>query len=476
MSAGAGAPLITYDNIKISPFEIRNLLELKIEKRMNEHARLYFTGIVPEGQRDRYVELTESKTEITVDCIDEGAGNTNLFRGIATNVEIKSVRDIYYIEVEALSFTYDLDIKLKSRSFQDEGMIYTQLVEEVIADYPGADFIDTAAKSKKTEKFIIQYNETDWEFLKRIASHFNTGLVPDALSGKPKFWFGIPEGGVKGRLEDFHYSVRKKIFDFRNSSENYIKGIDENDFTYFEVETDKVLNIGDSVSFKDKALYVYQSVAMIKNSTFKHQYILAFKNGFSQNTLFNSQIAGASVEGRVIDIKEDNLRVHLEIDDAQEKEKAYWFPYATFYTTEGNTGWYCMPQLDDFVKLYFPTSREEEGIIMNSIRRRTKGGDFITDPNVKFFRTIFGKEITFSEKEIMISAKDGEVLMRLIEDKGIEIYSKLDIRVKADENIVIESGKTIQISASDAIGIQCKESGINMDGTTSIKGSKVRTN
>jgi len=196
----------------------------------------------------------------------------------------------------------------------------------------------------------------------------------------------------------------------------------------------------------------------------------------SQNLIQNEKVQGASVEGKVIEIKEDNLRVHLEIDEKQEKEKAYWFPYSTFYTTEGQTGWYCMPELDDYVKLYFPTNREEEGVITNSIRRKTVGGDFITDPDVKYFRTKFGKELMFNKDEIMITGKDEEILIRLVAEEGIEIYSNKDIKIKADKGLFIESGKNLNITAGSKINVVCKDSQIEMNGITTIKGSKVKTN
>jgi hypothetical protein len=132
--------------------------------------------------------------------------------------------------------------------------------------------------------------------------------------------------------------------------------------------------------------------------------------------------------------------------------------------------------LEDHVKLYFPTNKEEEGVITNSIRRRTQGGDFITDPDVKYFRTKYGKELMFSKDEIMITGKDGEVLIRLIEGEGIEIYSSKDIKIKADKGLFIESGKNISISAGSNINMECKDSQIEMNGITSIKGSKVKTN
>jgi uncharacterized protein (DUF2345 family) len=82
----------------------------------------------------------------------------------------------------------------------------------------------------------------------------------------------------------------------------------------------------------------------------------------------------------------------------------------------------------------------------------------------------------FNEKEIIISAKDGEILIKLIEDKGIEIYSKKDIKIVAAKGISMESKQTIQISANTGIGIKCKNSLIEMNGITTIKGDQVKTN
>jgi len=459
--------------IQILPYDIHPT-ELTIVRRINEHVKVHFTAIVPEGQKDKYIQMTDIQSKIEINHTGKSS-STQLFKGIVTNIEVKAFRDVYYLEVEAVSYSFNLDIKFIKRSFQDKAMAYTDLIRNVIKDYSGADFIDEVAKSSKLEKFIIQYDETDWEFLIRMASHFNTGLVPDPISDKPKFWFGVPQGGSK-ELDEFNFSVSKKISDFRYSSENFIEGIDDKDFIYYKVETDKVLNIGDSVSFQSKPLYVCESIGRLLDGVFKHECTLCPKKGLSQDLILNEKAVGCSVEGKVIEIKEDNIKVHLEIDEEQPKEKAYWFPYSTAYTTEGNTGWYCMPELDDRVKLYFPTNKEEEGVITDSIRRRTKGGDFIKDPDVKIFRTKFGKQILFNDKEIVISTKDEELKITLNEDIGIDIYSAKDIKIVADGGISMTSEGTIQMSATTSIGIKCKESLIEMNGTTFIKGDKVKAN
>ncbi|OPZ93218.1 MAG: Phage late control gene D protein (GPD) [Firmicutes bacterium ADurb.Bin419] len=461
-------------NIKVLPYDICPN-ELTIVKCINDHARTRVVAIVPEEEKDKYVNMTKTHTTMEIKYEDE-SGVTQMFKGVVTDIEVKVVRGIFYVTIDGISNTFNLDLKIKRRSFQDKNMTYTSLIKEVIKDYSGADYIDVAAKSKKIEKFIIQYDETDWQFLKRMASHFNAGLIADTNSDKPKFWFGVPQGGQKGNIEQYNYSVSKRIGDFRVSSENYIEGIDEKDFTYFKVETNAIFNIGDSVSFLDKSLYVFQLIARLQDGILVHEYLLTQEKGMSQNLIQNEKVQGASVEGKVIEIKEDNLRVHLEIDEKQEKEKAYWFPYSTFYTTEGQTGWYCMPELDDYVKLYFPTNREEEGVITNSIRRKTVGGDFITDPDVKYFRTKFGKELMFNKDEIMITGKDEEILIRLVAEEGIEIYSNKDIKIKADKGLFIESGKNLNITAGSKINVVCKDSQIEMNGITTIKGSKVKTN
>ncbi|MBV7275910.1 hypothetical protein I6U48_23740, partial [Clostridium sp. PL3] len=49
----------------------------------------------------------------------------------------------------------------------------------------------------------------------------------------------------------------------------------------------------------------------------------------------------------------------------------------------------------DSVKLYFPSNKEEEAVVINSVRKKDKGGDKIDSPEVKYFRASSGKEAMF---------------------------------------------------------------------------------
>ncbi len=78
-----------YDNIQIHPYELVELEQLTLTKKINEHTRLYFTGIIPEDMQDSYVETTEKNTVIEVSQRNESGESKPLFSGIALSVEVR---------------------------------------------------------------------------------------------------------------------------------------------------------------------------------------------------------------------------------------------------------------------------------------------------------------------------------------------------------------------------------------------------
>ncbi|HEY8463675.1 MAG TPA: phage baseplate assembly protein V [Bacillota bacterium] len=471
-------PMFGYEHLQIAPFKLQELIKLEITRKINEHSKLVFTGIIPDSQKDSYAETVEAKTSIEVNLAGPGGKLTPFFKGIATKVQVKVDRDVYYLEVEALSHTYEMDIKVKSRSFQNGAMTYTDMFKSVIADYPKADLIDTATQGATLGTFAIQYRMTDWQYLKLKASVFHAGLIPADIFDAPKFYIGIPESNPKGELNNFHYRVRKNLRKFMTAAENHNPNLQESDFIYYEVETGQILNLGDRINFKGKELYVYEAVAIMEQSQLKNRYLLAPKGGLSQETIYNPALTGASIQGKVLAVSKDKVRVHLEIDKEQKEAEAYWFPYTSVYTAEGNSGWYCMPEVGDSVQIYFPGHSEANAAAVSSVRQDSSEGknNKVSNPDVKYFRTKSGKELMFSPSEIVITGKDGEVFIRLNDKDGIELYSKHGVKIISKEDVTIESEKKVNITAKEAIAMKCKDSNLQMDGNTTIKGYEIKAN
>ena len=469
---------LAYHNLKISPFELINLQELTISKKLNEHAYLQFKGIVSEELKDSYVLMCDSDTTVELSQIDEEGKSPPLFCGIVRNIAVQAIRGIYYLEVECISHTYELDVKKKSRSFQNKNMTYPELLNTIASDYSGIDIMDEATDGATIGRFTMQYMETDWAFLKRMASRLRTILMPASVFERPKFYFGLHDANPKGKLDDFHYRVVKKLEPFRDTTENTGASVEENDYIYYEVESGLVLDLGNAISFKGKLLYVCEAQTEMKGSELKHQYTLSTRKGLRANPLYNDPIIGASIQGEVIEIQRDTVKVHLNIDPSQNKAEAHCFPYSSVYTAEGNSGWYCMPEVGDHVRVYFPGNKEEEGVASSSVRKNSEEGETnkLSNPDHKYFRTAAGKELKMTPEEIVITGKDGEIFIRLSEGGGIEISSTQMIKLVAKQDIVMNAEENIVFSAKDKISLICKESTIVLDGNTDISGLELKTN
>ena len=97
-----------------------------------------------------------------------------LFQGIVTNIRINANNDVRTLEIEALSKTFLNGYKeKKQKSFQNENSTYGDIFNQINSGYNNIQMVDNITNGAKIDKFIVQYKETDWEFLKRLASHFN---------------------------------------------------------------------------------------------------------------------------------------------------------------------------------------------------------------------------------------------------------------------------------------------------------------
>lgn len=467
-----------YQNVAIAPYELSNLLELTITKRLNEHGRLSFTGVIPADKKDSYVKDTEAQTVVEVSQIGEDGEATALFKGIVIRIEVRNVGDTYTLHVEAASVSYILDVQVKDRSFQNIDQSYTDLIYQVLEDYSGAQVNDTATNGAKTGQLIVQYQETDWQFLNRLASRFHAPIIPTSIYLEAKFYFGPSDQTKRDPLENVHYTICKKLGDFRVITGNADPELQETDFIEYDVESPQPFELGDNVTFGDQSLYIREVISRLQGDVVKHSYRLTPKGGLSRKEIPNPRLSGTSLAGQVLAVEKDKVRVKLVIDAAQNVDEAYWFPYTSAYTAEGHSGWYCMPEVDDTVRIFFPDHREENAVALASVRQDSEASatNQVSDPDVKYFRTKSGKVLKFAPGEILVSAKDGSIFIRLNDEDGIEIKSEKGIQLAAKEDLSIAGQKKVSISAQKELSIDCKGSSILLDGQATIKGSKIRSN
>lgn len=471
----------TYQDLEVTPFTFESVQELAIVKQINEHATLRLTGIVPEELKASYMEMSHARMNIAVTQKTEQGGKIHLFQGMIMSMQIHQVRDVYQLELEAVSLSYQFDVTRKDRTFQDAGMAYSQLVDQVVQDYDGADVMDAASNGAAIGRVVLQYRETDWELLKRLASHFHTGLVPAVAFDTPRVHFGVPDLGFKGEVNAYHYRVHKRMELYQESVRGLVPELSESDCIFYEVETDQVFEIGMEVTFDRQRLVVYEVRVSMLDGLLKYTYLLATRQGLSRRKQYNMAIVGASLQGKVIAVTKDKIKAHLNIDPAQDAGKAFWFPYSTIYASEDNAGWYCMPENGDDVRIYFPTHKEEDAIAVSSVPKPKSeagaaggsGSDPMEDPSIKTIKTKNGKMIVLAPDHILITG-DG-VSITLSDADGISIVSSKNVTLKAAEEVTMTS-KKITISAQEKIELTCKASSVVLEDRVDVKGTQVHNN
>ncbi len=173
--------------------------------------------------------------------------------------------------------------------------------------------------------------------------------------------------------------------------------------------------------------------------------------------------------------------VQLEIDEAG--RAAYWFPYSTMSASPDGSGWYCMPEKGDQVRVYFPTNQEKDAYAVSAISgHEPEPGDAedpMGNPNVKYLRTKADQVIQFAEDGIIINSGSGQATIFLGNSGELTVYGSTDVNVTAQNTLSLISNGQVLVGATDSITMKKGEGTfITMDkeGDITLKGSKIYSN
>lgn len=365
-----------------------------------------------------------------------------------------------------------MDIKKKNRSFQNESSTYRNVIDIVNADYSNIQIKDDITETSKIDTFVVQYKETDWEFIKRLVSYFNSWVVPECQLGDIKYSIGKAGMLDTYSLDEFNYSIKKELQEFKVKDSNGVSGLDDKDLITYEVVTNKMLNLCDAVSFKGRNLYVYEAVIEMYDSIFSNKYKLRDEKGMKIRRIYNNQIVGLSLSGTIADTKNDVVKVNLDIDGGS-ANGSRWFPYSTVFSSEDGTGWYCMPENGDAIRLYFPDNVEKNAYVISSVNLKSRDTTKRSDPAVKSLSTKYGKQLVMEPGAVNIIGGSG-MMVKMTDDGGIEIISDKKIILDAQEDIEINGKAKISISGQDGVDITQNSANLSIKDDVTMSGGKVK--
>lgn len=441
------------------PIKMIQITKIEAEQQMNEHASIEIHGILDEGEEMEKVCSMGIQDRILLKKDD-----TILFSGILTYIDAKKEGDVVNISIKGGSRSILLDDKKKKRSFQKTGT-YMDMMKKAIGSNAVLVF-QRELKNMEKKQLHVQYEETDWEFLKRMASLMHVPIFPDITAEKTSLLIGVPDG-KKQKNNFVSYKIRKDMKEYLKFHEQNPSATDKQ-FVSITVHSFEHLKIGDTITYEGYQMTV--TGVKIKYTDAMPEYIYQFRNqkGIKWRKKYNPNLRGISINGTIIKVNRDNVKLHLEIDESQPESEALYFQVAVGYTAEGSTGVYAAMDEGEGVKLYFPTADEKDAYVRCVNKKDSDTSIHFAEPETKSFGTPYGSCMSATEKGILISAVKDKIYIKMDEDEGIEIHSSENIEIYAEKKLDVKC-KKLSMKSQDKIILKTAGSNIIVDETMHLK-------
>lgn len=408
---------ITSGEIKIeTAIPIEDLQELSMEIKKNSHAVVLIKGFVPQeiGEEALFVPMENAGLKVW-------AGDKLLFRGLISKVQMIQEGQGYQIVIQGISNTIQIDYEKKNRTFQNSNSTYQEVMREVLKGTPGAD-LNFCANDEKIGSPLYQIEETDWEFIKRLASHLKTAIIPASLIERPEVTVGLPEGRVHDQdsLDAYGESVW-----FDKEKRSFCRSI----------RAYEDLALGEKIQWEGLTLTVTEKSCRLEKGLLCFRYRLAAKGGFRTKRYENPEALGRLLSAKVLDTKAEQIKVQFDIDKFQSVEEAYWYPWRP---DMGNL-MYCMPEKGEQVYVHLGSYSGEQAWAVCGIHRNGK-----KNPEMKTTDRYF----TTSDRKRMYLLPDK------IGFQDLKKSSPLELLLADDAGVSATSDKSMVISARGTIGIK----------------------
>ena len=349
------------------------------------------------------------------------------------------------LHLEALTESYQMDLTVRNRSFQDVAMTSHQLIQKILEPYSQSQIL-FSIEDKALGQIMVQYQETDWEFLNRVLSAY--GASAYIAGNEPGIYLRV---GLMDTEEDADWDLLPYVL-HRNAAPRETKKGLKGQICY-QIETYDILPLGKKVLFKGKELYIGKIERFFRQGLFVSRYYLYFAEGLRKLKYYNPFLGGVSINGVVTAVSRNRLQAQLETDALANYRKKYFFPFSTVAASPDGSGWYCMPRPGDQVRIFFPTADEKESYAIANIQGDSSPASDspMSRPDLKDITMPDGKAVRFIEGGIQLSVGGNKGTVTLTNDGNAEIVTDDDIEISAAEAVCFSTDGMMSVTAGSRI-------------------------
>jgi len=487
-------------------------MTLKIDSKIGEHTVGKIKYIASLQQINIYDAAIDKDEDIKI--IISGRSNISnenrtsndkiFLNGIIDDIKLSEIKTgSLVVEITCISKSIILDRIPRYRSFQDPSLAYSAIAEEINKNYGanGEKIISVGEDMKEVPRMTIQYNETDWEYLKRLASYTGQPVIP--------YYDKVLVGFLKNQ------AVQTP-----NTTYSQYGKSKKNKRTMYKITGTEVYPVSAPIKLKtrnraggeetENDYYVIETRIYNEGNTLKCEYTLGKQTDYFVDPIPHEKIRGAVIEARTVHIartdesksnhgrndgssdnlegraigakplnkyiekaennQNENVKERVKASDiavmtlnltegllklgenGQSFEDKYagksYFPYVTPYS-QSNTGFTPAPEVNDRVALYFPNGNETHAIVLGAVNN--DGNGRFTNPDKR----------NFTLGNSQGGANNGKPMYDFTLDSEKFTMSTGNV-------ISMESSGTINVAGRSNVGVISKTSNVNVIGSKSV--------
>lgn len=423
---------LDYTGLRLTgALRIEHLSSLSLHVGVNDHGWAVVEGEAGEDALEQLQGAVAGREQVIL-AQDESGVEQPLFAGIIRTAGLVTYGGYNRFRIELQTGTIQMDQVKRSRSFQDVGQTYSQVAQRVASGYEDGAVIPTVGLDKPLGIPVIQYRETDWAFMKRLASWCGGVVVPESHYSYPRLWFGFPERAFTCTFPEDCYTsgISQRYYELGGPAAGYRRA----DFLYYDVPSSQMCDLGWYTVFKGQEFLICEKWAKLERGELTFTYRLGKPGLGWGRKQYNEKISGMTILGEVLSTERETVRLKLDIDEGW----APGGPYAYTWRPETGNMMYCMPQAGTRVSLYFPNYDEQAAMAVNCVRTNGSSCARMSDPSKRSFVTEHGKEMNLYPQEMsFLGGSNGSI--RLDDEEGIFIKTDKKITVVAQESVCLKA-------------------------------------
>lgn len=429
-----------YDEMVLEPYSLVCIREFQVERAFQCHDKAKISGIISQEHLTLYEYMLQSNQCISLYFFTGGKKHL-LFQGVASRINVHQEGGMLNITLYLDGLTKVLDRKKKWIDYQSYDKKKSQIIQEKMELYQNIGYEDKCI-DETIRKFLLQYEETDYTFLKRLLSSQGEVIYTRMERMKGYIHFGTPS---KNATERYDLADYKMIFERKME---------------YEIETLEFMDLGTCLETKYGTLVVKQVKNCLIEGESKNIYRLCRVEDVKVAKKYNPWITGISLDGVIKDRKRDKVKIELNATKAVKPHEQRWFSYSSPAASADGSGWYCMPEVGEDIRLFCPTDAEEDAYVISAIRSDTGGyaakmdGSGAKSPETKTLSNVQGQEVSFTPEGVSFNCAKSAVSMKLTPEGEITITTQKDLEIVSKELISFRGEQGISMTAEDGIRIK----------------------